>query len=331
VRRIALTLALAALGALWLAAGAAQAAVSAPRVLARYEPVAHLDPRESFVPTTVQSFIADADLERAVAPNAWAVVDIHPRPDRLPGPGSGTWRLNQDTCAPSAPVGGLSCYAQAFGRRSHDPSVYGRVAREHGDVVLQYWFFYYDDVYSYQYPPSDFIWQAHEGDWEVVNVVLSHHRRPLSVGYSQHCSGERRAWLDTPRVRGTHPVVHVALGSHANYFSAGTHPITAACLPAGVTALFNQNHLPLPVDYALDGPVIAGPPHVGARVMPVRRMSARRPEWVRFPGFWGELEYVHAPAPIGTVTLGGSSPVGPAYHEVWTDPLGTMAGWPAGE
>jgi hypothetical protein len=64
--------------------------------------------------------------------------------------------------------------------------------------------------------------------------------------------------------------------------------------------------------------------------MPVRRISARHPEWVRFPGFWGELEYLHAPAPIGTFTLGGASPVGPAFHAVWTDPLGTIAGWPAG-
>jgi hypothetical protein len=328
VRRLGLALALAGLGALWLAARPAQALAMAPRLLARYEPVAHFDRLEAFLPTKVQSFIADADLEREIAPNSWTVVDTHPRASQLPGPGSGTWRLNQDTCTPSAPIGGLSCYAQAFQRRGGGPSVYGRMAREDGEIVLQYWFFYYDDVFSYQYPPSDFIWQAHEGDWEVVNVVLSGDGRPLSAGYSQHCGGERRAWADVPRVDGTHPVVYVALGSHANYFSAGTHPINLGCLPGAVVALFNQAHLPLPVDYAFDGPVIVGPPHVGARVMPVRQISDRHPEWVRFPGFWGELEYLHAPAPIGTVTLGGSSPVGPAFHDVWTDPLGTMAAWP---
>jgi hypothetical protein len=33
------------------------------------------------------------------------------------------------------------------------------------------------------------------------------------------------------------------------------------------------------------------------------------------------------PAPIGTFTS-GTSPVGPAFHSAWDDPLGTPAGWP---
>jgi hypothetical protein len=90
----------------------------------------------------------------------------------------------------------------------------GRVTHEDGRIVLQYWYFYYEDAYSYQYPPSNFIWQAHEGDREVVNVVLSDDEQPLFVGYSQHCLGQRRDWSDTPRFDGTHPIVLVALGSH---------------------------------------------------------------------------------------------------------------------
>jgi hypothetical protein len=62
--------------------------------------------------------------------------------------------------------------------------VYGHVAHDGDDTVLQYWLFYYDDVYSYAYPPSNFIWQAHEGDWEVVNVVLDEGEQPVSAAYS---------------------------------------------------------------------------------------------------------------------------------------------------
>jgi hypothetical protein len=61
----------------------------------------------------------------------------------------------------------------------------------------------------------------------------------------------------------------------------------------------------------------------------VREIEDGHPSWVAFQGFWGELQYFHAPAPIGTVVF-GTSPNGPAYHAVWADPLGTLAGWPVG-
>ena len=309
-----------------LAAGPGRAATPPPRLLATYEPLTQFDPLESFLPTKVQSFIADSDLERLVAPGIWSVVNPNPEPGELPGPGTGVWRLNQDSCSPSAPTGGLACYASAGNTGNGGPAVYGRVVHENGRIVLQYWYFYYDDVYSYLYPPSNFIWQAHEGDWEVVNVVLTDDEQPLSVGYSQHCLGQQREWADAPRFDGTHPIVHVAIGSHANYFSAGPHPIDVSCSPAAAVAILRQNGLPLPVDYAFNGP-LAGPPGSGGAVMPVHEIGDDGPAWVTFPGFWGELQYFRAPAPIGTAPL-GTSPVGPAYHEVWSDPLGTLATWP---
>jgi hypothetical protein len=249
-------------------------------------------------------------------------------PGDLPGPGSGTWRLNEAACTPAAPLGGLACYAAAADNQGGGPTNYGRVARENGEIILQYWFFYYDDVYSYPYPPRDFIWQAHEGDWEDVNVVLSGDEQALYVGYSQHCAGRTRAWADTSRFDGTHPVVHVALGSHANYFTAGAHPINTECIPSQALAILNALHLPLPLDHAFAGPT-AGPPGTGTTVMPVQQIDDNLPSWVRFPGFWGELQYFHAPAPVGTVAF-GTSPVGPAHHAEWTDPLGTLATWPSG-
>jgi hypothetical protein len=130
------------------------AATPRSQLLARYQPVTQFDPLEHFLPTKVQSFVSDADLEQLVAGN-WTVVDTDPEPGELPT--SGTWRLNQDSCSPSAFLGGLDCYASASDTGSGGPAVYGRVAHEDGRIVLQYWYFYYDDVYSYQYPPSNFI------------------------------------------------------------------------------------------------------------------------------------------------------------------------------
>ena len=294
-------------------------------LLATYEPVTQFDPQEKFLPTAVESFLTDADLEQLTG-SGWVVAQAHAAPGDLPLPGSGTWRVNQQGCTPPAPVGGLACYAAAADHE-RGPVVYGHVVQENGETILEYWFFYYDDVYSYTYPASDFIWQAHEGDWENVDVVLNAAEQPLYVGYSQHCSGQRRSWPDTARFDGTHPVVHVAVGSHANYFSAGTHPIKVACIPSQAVAVLHALGLPLPVDYAFAGPV-AGPPGSGETAMPIEQLGNDNPNWLSFPGSWGELQYFHAPPPIGTVA-GGSSPVGPAFHHEWTDPLGTLATWPA--
>jgi hypothetical protein len=314
-------------------ATAGRTATPNPRLLASYEPMMQFDPLEHFLPTKVQSFITDASLEKLTAPETWSVVKPHAAPGHLPRPGSGTWRLNERACTPASAIGGLACYAAAGNQGGGGPTVYGRVAHEHGKIILQYWFFYYDDVYSYVYPPSNFLWQAHEGDWENVNVVLNgDDRQPLYVGYSQHCSGQKRAWADTPRFHNTHPEVHVALGSHANYFTAGTHPINTACIPAEALAILNQLHLALPVDYALPGGSIAGPPRSGGRVMPVKHIGDNVPTWVRFPGFWGELQYLHinVPPPDGTTVTFGTSPTGPAFHDEWSDPLETLATWPTG-
>ena len=199
-----------------------------------------------------------------------------------------------------------------------------RVAQDGDHTVLQYWLFYYDDVYSYAYPPSNFIWQAHEGDWEVVNVVLDENEHPISSAYSQHCLGQTRGWANTPKVGDTHPVVYVALGSHANYFTVGTHPINPVCVPPAALAILNGMGLPPPADHVLEGPVI-GPAGVDGPATPVHMIGDDTP-WVSFDGYWGELQYFHAPAPINTVPF-GTSPIGPAQHQVWIHPLATIGTW----
>jgi hypothetical protein len=76
------------------ATGSSNAATPESRLLATYQPVIHFDPLEQFRPTSVQSFIADSDLERLTAPNTWTVADSSPEPGDLPAPGTGIWRLN---------------------------------------------------------------------------------------------------------------------------------------------------------------------------------------------------------------------------------------------
>ncbi len=75
-------------------------------------------------------------------------------------------------------------------------------------ITIQYWlFYYYNDWFN-----------KHEGDWEMVQVMLSAAGEPEGVVLSQHHGGTRRPWGTVQVEEGTHPAVYVALGSHANYF-----------------------------------------------------------------------------------------------------------------
>ena len=51
--------------------------------------------------------------------------------------------------------------------------------------------------------------------------------------------------------------------------------------------------------------------------------------WLAFPGAWGEANFFHAPDPVNT-RVAGSGPLGPRFHALWRDPVGTILRWPAG-
>lgn len=119
---------------------------------------------------------------------------------------------------------------------------YGRVLRENGWAVLQYWFFYpYNNWRSGFFGVND-----HEADWEMVSVYCQEEEEasasdsiplvdrltPQWIAYASHdYSGEdlRRHWSD-PFVEKVsdefghyHPVVYVGAGSHASYFLPGEY------------------------------------------------------------------------------------------------------------
>lgn len=81
-------------------------------------------------------------------------------------------------------------------------------------TVIQYWLcYYFNDFYN-----------NHEGDWEMVEVILGRDLDPEAAAYSQHGKSFMKHW-DEPGFEkvGGYPVVYVAQGSHANYFSEGVH------------------------------------------------------------------------------------------------------------
>lgn len=312
-RRHLSVLAIALLASL-AAAGPAQASGGVAKLLTKFQPVLVFHPGEELRPTTVESFVRDSSLEAATSPTTWVVVNPSPSADALPATTPPVWRLNQRACFAGAPLGDLPCYA-AGAADEPGVTVYARRVRDDQRIVLQYWLFYYDNLYRYPFLPLGTVWQSHEGDWEVVNVVLSRAKRPLSVGLSQHCSGEARRWSMTSRLDG-HPIAYVALGSHANYFEPGTFRHSPVCWPRALRDVVRALRLR---DRTGSGRIVR------PLLVPV---TSTQPSWMQFAGKWGESGYVHFPnnPPIAY----DGAPRAPAFQETWRRPVTEELSWPPG-
>lgn len=111
-------------------------------------------------------------------------------------------------------------------RADADPTVYSYVDRSDPDhIVVQYWLFYYYNSWGLDNIGG---LNKHEGDWEMVQVVLDRDEIPLYAAFSQHApmsivfygeadGGSKKEWNDLARVD-THPIVYTGSGSHASYF-----------------------------------------------------------------------------------------------------------------
>ena len=292
-------------------AGAAQRppAPSLRTLLARHVPVLVLHPREQLRPVAVEGFLADSDLQKRSAAG-WETI-----PGPLPA-GGAVLRLDHRGCRAIDGPAATPCYVAAQAVHGTSPLVYGAAFRTPTRIALQYWLWYPFNPYS-PTVSSTALWQAHEGDWESVSVILDRSARPLLVGLSQHDAGRRREWARAPK-RGLRPLVYVALGSHANYFTAGVHLFDPRVVERLLIEIIRQNRLP-PVDRTGNGPVVR-PGLV--------RITASAPTWMRFAGRFGEDQYLRAPG--GVPQPFGGGPRGPAFHDQWRRPVADVLGWPRG-
>jgi hypothetical protein len=225
---------------------------------------------------------------------------------------------------------------------------HGRVLRQDGWIVLQYWLFYpFNDWRSGFFGAND-----HEADWEKIFIYLSKSEAgevsPEWVAYAAHnYTGDnlRRRW-DDPEVEkvGEHPVIYVGAGSHASYYAPGEY-LTELTLPlpsplarvAGAIRSFWETRLgqyvgdgeegggsgyfSIPfVDYARGDGLSVGEGGDRAWDEP-RLISDPPPDWVSgYRGLWG----LYARDPFE----GEDAPAGPMYNRdksinrAWYDPVG---------
>ncbi|MFW6142190.1 MAG: hypothetical protein ACOC53_06495 [Candidatus Saliniplasma sp.] len=54
-------------------------------------------------------------------------------------------------------------------------------------IVIQYWFFYLNN------PGVEYL-TAHEGDWEMIQIICDENGNPQKAGYSWHYGGDKSGW-----------------------------------------------------------------------------------------------------------------------------------------
>jgi hypothetical protein len=250
--------------------------------------------------------------------------------------------------------GGLAADAalryQAIQEQKEEYTYYGRVVRENGYTILQYWFFYaFNDWRSSFYGVND-----HESDWEMMTIYTIEDDdgavHPCWVGYSSHeFEGDdlRRSWNDPElQLVGEHPVVYVGAGSHANYYAQGEYlPVAEVPFTRGIVRFWRRlqrfwrvtlrqggEYIDLPdlsfiripfVDYARGDGLRIGPGENKTwKMIPLQATeTSRAPAWVEgYRGLWG----LYTRDPVA----GEDAPAGPRYNrdgtvrKMWYNPLG---------
>jgi hypothetical protein len=149
--------------------------------------------------------------------------------------------------------------------------------------VIQYWFFY-------AFNGGDI--NRHEGDWEMIQVVLSG-EQPTQVMFSQHYAGQTATWNQVEK-EGNHVKVYVARGSHANYIKPYSGKIGLASDDVGDNGKILKPKVLQPDGY---------------EVKPLESQP-----WLTFGGHWGWAGADQSSA-AEAAFLGEAGPNGPMFRE----------------
>ena len=215
---------------------------------------------------------------------------------------------------------------------------YGRVVRQGGWTVCQYWFFFaYNPWRSGFHGVND-----HESDWEMISVYLYEADGRLVPEWAAYASHDfhgadlRRRWDDGEDLEraGEHPVVCAGAGSHASYYRPGEYqaevpvpvPERLRTIGAAMSRLWRQTlgqgtsdtarRIPF-IDFARGDGLTIGPGQ--DREWEPVVISEETPWVARYRGMWG----LYARDPIS----GENAPGGPMHERdgtpraSWFDPL----------
>lgn len=168
---------------------------------------------EEYFPTQVESMLSNATLRDS---DRKEIEEYKEAPDRGAYLGtchSENWYLDVDPQEGTIPK--IAVDSEIKNQHRNDRHLYYRSVQCEYEgttyIVIQYWFFYlYNDHVN-----------DHEGEWEMILVLLDSNKVPRGAAYSRHEGGEYRSWDEIELEDGTHPVVYTAEGSHGAYFDEG--------------------------------------------------------------------------------------------------------------
>jgi hypothetical protein len=189
-------------------------AANAAKLAAQYAPLLRLASGEPYRPLRLEDYLTRTSLH-AGSPPGGAIQQAHPTLFSLPVTAPATY-LDVAGAEPSLRAARYASIERELESARARPTVYFHLAYQPVSqrVAIEYWFFYlYNDFYD-----------KHEADWEGVTVFL-HGTSPLGVSYSAHQGRRWSPWASQSTQNGTHPIVYVAHGSHANYSKRGRYDI----------------------------------------------------------------------------------------------------------
>ncbi len=251
-----------------------------------YAPYLHFAAGEKFFPTNI-SYHIDNSVLYLKSDDTNELEDSSPTIASISNYSAGDYFLDNT-------LGAFEEIAEDYEQKKENLGyvVYARVTRTAESFVVQYWFFY-------AFNPGTL--NQHQGDWEMIEIVLDSTETPLYAVYSQHFTGERASWNDVGKVDETHPRVYVALGSHANYFRPYQGKLGLENDVVGNAFTLEPDDLQI---------VLLGEKGTGNH--------PPSQDWLEYGGRWGNW------AKLADISLGAAGPRGPGHgenEEKWSNPV----------
>jgi hypothetical protein len=253
----------------------------------QYAPVLYFEGEETCYPVDVSYHIDNSYLYQIIDDEAQLVTETPSEADLSSYSSDDYYLDNQQGTVDD--LGIIADYQSKLSTLGY--TVYARVVSDGGYTIIQYWMFYAFNKGELN---------QHEGDWEMVQLVLSGDT-PEQVMYSQHYSGQRTTW-DQVESTGDHFNVYVARGSHANYLRYYSGKLGVANDYVG-----NNGRILQPSGYTL------------------KLLEPDSEPWLSYAGQWGWVGATEEDAEVSSL-LGQAGPSGPMFRaesgsSMWNDPL----------